>query len=42
MTSELAKQDVFDHIEMLYNPVRMHSSNDKLSPVMALRGHDPG
>lgn len=32
-TRELAKQDVFDYIEMFYNPVRKHGSNAMLSPV---------
>ncbi len=28
-----ARQDVFDYIEMFYNPVRRHGYNDNLSPV---------
>ncbi|WP_370646783.1 IS3 family transposase [Marinomonas rhizomae] len=28
-----AKQDIFNYIEMFYNPVRRHSANDMLSPV---------
>ena len=28
-----ARQDIFDYIEMFYNPKRRHSSNDQLSPV---------
>jgi len=28
-----ARQDVFDYIEMLYNPKRNHSNNGMLSPV---------
>ena len=30
---DLAKQDIFDYLEMFYNPVRNHGSNDMLSPV---------
>lgn len=30
---ETARQDVFDYIEMFYNPVRRHGNNDDLSPV---------
>lgn len=30
---DLAKQDIFDYIEMFYNPVRRHGSNDMLSPI---------
>ncbi len=29
---EEAKQDIFDYIEMFYNPVRRHGSNNDLSP----------
>jgi putative transposase len=32
-TREEARQDVFDYIEMFYNPKRRHSNNDRLSPV---------
>ena len=32
-TREAARQDVFDYIEMFYNPKRRHSNNDRLSPV---------
>jgi len=32
-TRELAKQDVFDYIEMFYNSVRKHGSNAMLSSV---------
>jgi len=32
-TRDLAKQDIFDYIEMFYNPVRKHGNNDMLSPV---------
>ena len=28
-----ARQDVFDYIEMFYNPVRKHATNAILSPV---------
>lgn len=28
-----ARQDIFDYIEMFYNPKRRHSSNNQLSPV---------
>jgi putative transposase len=30
---EAARQDVFDYIEMFYNPRRRHSFNNGLSPV---------
>jgi len=29
----LARQDIFDYIEMFYNPIRKHGSNDILSPI---------
>ena len=32
-TREEARQDVFDYIEMFYNPKRRHGNNDRLSPV---------
>jgi putative transposase len=32
-TREEARQDVFDYIEMFYNPKRKHASNGMLSPV---------
>jgi len=32
-TRETARQDIFDYIEMFYNPVRKHGSNDNLSPM---------
>lgn len=32
-TREDARQDVFDYIEMFYNPVRRHSHNNGMSPV---------
>jgi putative transposase len=28
-----AREDIFDYIEIFYNPVRRHSYNDGLSPV---------
>jgi putative transposase len=33
LTREAARQDVFDYIEMFYNPKRKHSNNGMLSPV---------
>jgi putative transposase len=33
LTREAARQDVFDYIEMLYNPKRTHTNNCMLSPV---------
>ena len=32
-TREAARADVFDYIEMFYNPKRRHGSNAGLSPV---------
>ena len=32
-TREAARQDVFNYIEMFYNPKRKHTNNDMLSPV---------
>ena len=32
-TREEARQDMFDYIEMFYNPVRKHVRNGMLSPV---------
>lgn len=32
-TREQARQDVFDCIEMFYNPKRKHTTNGMLSPV---------
>ncbi len=32
-THDGAKQDVFDYIEMFYNPKRRHSVSNRLSPV---------
>lgn len=36
---EDARQDVFNYIEMFYNPVRRHSYNNDLSPVEFERRH---
>jgi putative transposase len=33
LTRNDARQDVFDYIEMFYNPNRKHTNNDMLSPV---------
>ena len=33
LTREAARQDVFDYIEMIYNPKRKHTNNGMLSPV---------
>lgn len=33
LTREEARQDVFDYIEMFYNPIRRHGSAGGLSPV---------
>ena len=30
---EQARQDVFDYIEMFYNPTRRHGYNNSLSPI---------
>ena len=32
-TREEARQDVFDYVEMFYNPVRKQARNGMLSPV---------
>jgi putative transposase len=32
-TQEAARSDVFDYIEMFYNPRRRHGTSDNLSPV---------
>ncbi|MBL1435929.1 MAG: IS3 family transposase [Rhodobacteraceae bacterium] len=32
-TREDARRDVFDYIEMFYNPKRKHARNEMLSPV---------
>ena len=34
-----ARQDVFEYIEMFYNPVRRHGHADRLSPVEFERRH---
>ena len=33
LTRNAARQDVFDYIEMFYNPARKHTNNGMLSPV---------
>ena len=33
ITRNGARQDVFDYIEMFYNPNSKHTNNDMLSPV---------
>lgn len=33
ITRDVARQDVFDSIEMFYNPNRKHTNNGMLSPV---------
>lgn len=33
VTREAARQDVFEYIEMFYNPKRKHTNNGMLSPV---------
>lgn len=33
LTREAARQEVFDYIEMFYNPKRKHTNNGMLSPV---------
>jgi len=33
-TRDQARSDVFDYIEMFYNPTRKHARNRKLSPVV--------
>jgi len=38
-TREAARQDIFDYIEMFYNPVRRHGYNGNLSPVEFERRH---
>jgi len=32
-TREEARSDIFDYIEMFYNPKRRHGYNNRLSPV---------
>ena len=34
-----ARQDIFDYIEMFYNPKRRHGLNDRLSPAEFERRH---
>lgn len=36
---EEARQDIFNYIEMFYNPVRRHGYNDDLSPVEFEKRH---
>jgi len=38
-TREKARQDVFDYIELFYNPKRKHSNNGMLSPIEFERQH---
>lgn len=33
LTRDAARSDVFDYIEMFYNPKRRHGSNGGISPV---------
>ncbi len=33
LTRDEAREDVFDYIELFYNPKRRRSHNDQLSPV---------
>lgn len=33
LTRDAARQDVFDYIEMFYNPTRKHTNNGMMSPV---------
>jgi putative transposase len=33
LTRNAARQDVFNYIEMFYNPTRKHTNNGLLSPV---------
>lgn len=37
LTKDAARADVFDYIEMFYNPKRRHGSNGDLSPVEFVR-----
>jgi len=32
-TRDLARQDIFDYIDMFYNSARKHDSNNMLSPI---------
>ena len=38
-TREEARQDMFDYIEMFYNPKRRHGFNNQLSPVEFEKRH---
>lgn len=38
-TRDDAMQDIFDYIEMFYNPKHRHGFNDRLSPVEFERRH---
>ncbi|GLQ12100.1 hypothetical protein GCM10007913_40320 [Devosia yakushimensis] len=38
-TRDEARQDVFDYIEMFYNPTRKHARNGMLSPVEFEKRH---
>ena len=38
-TREIAKQDIFNYIEIFYNSVRRHTANDLLSPHEFERRH---
>lgn len=40
-TRDEARADVFDDIEMFYNPTRKHARNGMLSPVEFERQHKP-
>jgi putative transposase len=39
LTRDEARQDVFDYIEMFYNPVRRHGYNQRISPIEFERQH---
>jgi putative transposase len=39
VTRDEARQDIFDYIEMFYNPKRRHSFNERLSPVEFEKRH---
>jgi putative transposase len=39
LTRNAARQDVFDYIEMFYNPKRKHTNNGMLSPVDGFVAH---
>lgn len=38
-TRDTARQDIFDYIEMFYNPKRRHGFNNKLSPIEFEKRH---